>query len=144
MSFAVHIIAIIQKNTKIETITIVNVFGSFSMFCGLNSVVNVSIVLIKCKIVVRWFVELSFRTWAKRMVSNLFIHFAFGEILLSRVTKVSKKTLDLACQFQQVMFSIPYKYIEYEAHSHRLVRFRMYTYLQTDLSSLQWNCMKCI
>ena len=48
-----------------------------------------------------------------------------------------KRALYLACQFQQVMFSISYKSIEYEAYSHRLVRHRMNKYLQTGLNSLQ-------
>ena len=56
----------------------------------------------------------------------------------NRARKIWKKEpFPLACQFQQVTFWVSFKYIEYEAHSHRLVRRRMNKYLQTDLNSLQ-------
>jgi hypothetical protein len=38
---------------------------------------------------------------------------------------VGQKSFYLVCQFQQAMFCIPYKSIEYEAHSHRLVHLLM-------------------
>ena len=46
-----------------------------------------------------------------------------------RSHKSIQKDSYLACQFQQATFGIPYKCIEYEAHSHRLVRRRMGNYL---------------
>ena len=42
---------------------------------------------------------------------------------------VGQKNSYLACQFQQEVFCIPYKSIEYEAHSHWLVRLLVNKYL---------------
>ena len=68
--------------------------------------------------------------------------FIYIFICLRRVTfvqsyKSNQKSSYMACQFQQAMFCISFKYIEYEAHSHRLVRYLIDNYSQTDLNSLQ-------
>jgi len=66
-----------------------------------------------------------------------FYFLSLRRVTFVRSYKSNQKSSYLACQFQQAMFCIPYKSIEYEAHSHRLVRLLMNNNFWIDLNSLQ-------
>ena len=69
----------------------------------------------------------------RNISSNFLICFIVWFLILFCLRRprstAGQKDSYLACQFQQATFGIPYKCIEYEAHSHRLVRCRMDNYL---------------
>ena len=67
----------------------------------------------------------SFEGGGPLAVEDFFYTLCLRRVTFVRSYKSNQKSFYLACQFQQAMFCIPYKSIEYEAHSHRLVHLLM-------------------
>ena len=70
----------------------------------------------------------------EKFLADAFLFFIKLPVALQ---SVEQKSFYLVWQFQQAVFCIPYKSIEYEAHSRRLVHLLMNNNFWIDLNSLQ-------